>query len=49
MNEFDEEDETVYHCLVCGKSISKEEYETYDGLCQECFEIEIDEMDYEDD
>jgi len=28
--------------------ITKEEYETYSGLCQECYEIEIDELDFED-
>jgi NMD protein affecting ribosome stability and mRNA decay len=50
MDESDEEeDDDAYHCLVCGRKISREEYETYDGMCQECFEIEIDEMDYEDD
>ena len=27
-----------YHCKVCGRKISKEEYETYDGLCQECWD-----------
>jgi len=50
MEEFeDEEDEDVYPCLVCGRRISREEYETFDGMCQECFEIEIADMDYEDD
>ena len=28
--------------------MSQEEYETYDGMCPECHEIEIDELDYED-
>ena len=37
-----------YRCEICGREISKEEYETYDGLCEECHEIEIDELDYED-
>ena len=29
---------TEYHCEVCGRKISKEEYETYDGLCWECWD-----------
>ncbi|MEM2974842.1 MAG: hypothetical protein QW821_00255 [Candidatus Bathyarchaeia archaeon] len=35
-------------CLACGREISEEEYEIYDGLCEKCYEIEIDELDYED-
>jgi len=27
-----------YHCEMCGRKISKEEYETYDGLCWECWD-----------
>jgi len=30
------EDQNSYECLRCGKRITKEEYETYDGLCEEC-------------
>ncbi len=37
-----------YRCEICDREISKEEYETYGGLCEECHEIEIDELDYED-
>ncbi|MDI6905006.1 MAG: hypothetical protein QMD13_05915 [Candidatus Bathyarchaeia archaeon] len=36
-----------YECMRCGQRISREEYETYDGLCEECYIIEIDELDYE--
>jgi len=43
-----EEEQEVYECMRCGRKISKEEYETYGGLCEECHEIEIDELDYED-
>jgi len=25
-------------CEVCGRKISKEEYEAYDGLCWECWD-----------
>jgi len=27
-----------YNCKVCGRKISKEEYETNDGLCSECWD-----------
>jgi hypothetical protein len=30
-----------YHCEVCGKEISKEEYESYDGLCWECWDDQL--------
>ena len=29
-----------YRCRVCGRKISKEEYEAFDGLCEECWEDE---------
>jgi NMD protein affecting ribosome stability and mRNA decay len=41
-------DEKEYHCEVCGREISREDYEQYDGMCMECYEIEIDELDYEE-
>ena len=43
------EEKAVYECLRCGRKITEEEYETYSGLCEECHEIEIDELDCEDD
>jgi len=42
------EEQIVYECARCGRRITKEEYETYSGLCEECREIEIDELDFED-
>jgi len=27
-----------YYCEVCGRKISKEEYEAYNGLCWECWD-----------
>jgi len=36
MNEKEE-----YHCRVCGRKISREEYEAFDGLCEECWEDEM--------
>jgi len=43
------EEHGAYQCMRCGRKITEEEYETYSGLCEECHEIEIDELDYEDD
>ena len=40
--------ENVRHCSICGREISGEDYEAYDGMCWECYEIEIDELDHED-
>jgi predicted RNA-binding Zn-ribbon protein involved in translation (DUF1610 family) len=37
--------EHIYRCLNCGRKITKEECETYDGLCPECYELEIIELD----
>lgn len=28
-------EERVYECMRCGRRITKEEYETYGGLCEE--------------
>ena len=41
----EEDEEEIYHCMLCGREIAKEEYETYDGLCPECYELEIAELD----
>ncbi|MGB9959627.1 MAG: hypothetical protein ACPLKQ_03790 [Candidatus Bathyarchaeales archaeon] len=43
-----DENNEVYTCLICGRKISKQEYEAYDGLCQECYELEIAELDFEE-
>ena len=42
-------DDKGHMCLRCGIKITEEEYETYDGLCENCYEIEVDELDFEDD
>jgi len=42
-------EEKDYVCLRCGAKITKREYETYDGLCSDCYEIEIDELDLDED
>jgi len=41
----EDEEEEAYHCMLCGRKITREEYETYDGLCPECYELEIAELD----
>lgn len=43
-----DKEEGGYECMSCGRKITKEEYETFGGLCEVCHEIEIDELDYED-
>ena len=43
------ESQKAYTCERCGRKITQEQHEKYDGICEECYEIEIDELDYEDD
>jgi len=39
-----------YHCEVCCRKISKGEYETYDGLCWECWDDQMtEESEFEED
>ena len=35
-------------CILCNKEISEEEFDDNEGYCEECHEIEIDDMDAED-
>jgi len=30
-----------YHCEACGKKVSTEEYESYNGLCWECWDDQM--------
>jgi len=30
-----------YCCSVCGKEISEDEYEAYDGMCWECWDDQL--------
>ena len=32
------EKEEKYYCSVCGREISEEEYEAFDGMCWECWD-----------
>jgi len=35
------EGDEKYHCEVCGKPISEDEYEAYDGMCWECWDDQV--------
>jgi hypothetical protein len=30
-----------YYCSVCGKKISEEDYESFDGMCWECWDNQL--------
>jgi len=30
-----------YYCSVCGCEISEDEYESYDGMCWECWDDQL--------
>ena len=34
-------DEDEYRCEVCGREISKEDYDAYDGMCRECWDDQL--------
>jgi hypothetical protein len=36
-----EESEEKHYCSVCGREISREEYEVYDGMCWECWDDQL--------
>ncbi|MEM0006948.1 MAG: hypothetical protein QXL91_06785 [Candidatus Bathyarchaeia archaeon] len=38
-----------HYCVRCGKEISKDEYEEFDGFCEECHWAEEDELTEEED
>jgi len=40
--------EEKFHCTVCGKEISREEYKSHDGLCWECWDDQMTEENLED-
>ena len=48
MTENEEKEE--YHCEVCGRKIIKEEYNSYDWLCWECWDDQMtEECEFEED
>jgi len=36
-----QEEEEKYYCEVCGKPISEDEYEAYEGKCWECWDDQM--------
>jgi len=36
-----QEEEEKYYCEVCGREISEEEYEAYEGKCWECWDDQM--------
>jgi hypothetical protein len=40
-----QKEEEKRKCLSCSKEISKEEFELYDGFCQNCYYIELQDLD----
>ena len=42
--------EEKFYCSVCAKEISAEEYDSYDGLCWECWDDQMtEECEFEED
>jgi hypothetical protein len=39
-NNEDHNDEK-YHCAVCGREISEEDYDNQDGMCWECWDDQL--------
>lgn len=37
----EEQEPKKYCCSVCGREISEEEYEAYDGMCWECWDDQL--------
>jgi len=33
--------EQKYYCSVCGREIDEDEYESYDGICWECWDDQL--------
>jgi transcription initiation factor IIE alpha subunit len=33
--------ENKYHCEVCGREITQQEYEDYEGMCWECWDDQM--------
>jgi Zn finger protein HypA/HybF involved in hydrogenase expression len=36
-----EDEDEKFYCSVCGHEISEEEYESYDGMCWECWDDQL--------
>lgn len=36
-----ENEEERFYCSVCGREISEDEYDNYDGMCWECWDDQM--------
>ena len=36
-----DENEEKFYCSVCGREISEDEYNDYDGMCWECWDDQL--------
>ena len=36
-----EDEDKKFYCSVCGREVSEEEYESYDGMCWECWDDQL--------
>ncbi|NWF87820.1 hypothetical protein HXY32_08455 [Candidatus Bathyarchaeota archaeon] len=36
-----EDEEDKFYCSVCGREIDEDEYESYDGMCWECWDDQL--------
>jgi hypothetical protein len=37
----EEAKEEKFYCSVCGREISEEDYESFDGMCWECWDDQL--------
>ena len=36
-----ERNDKQYHCAICGREISEEDFEDFDGMCWECWDDQL--------
>jgi DNA-directed RNA polymerase subunit RPC12/RpoP len=36
-----ERNDKQYHCSICGREISEEDFEDFDGMCWECWDDQL--------
>jgi DNA-directed RNA polymerase subunit RPC12/RpoP len=41
MKNDEERNDKQYHCSVCGREISEEDFEDFDGMCWECWDDQL--------
>jgi hypothetical protein len=40
-SKLENDEESKFYCSVCGREISEDEYESYDGMCWECWDDQL--------